>query len=332
MSGRALCLVAALLLCACEKPAEAPAEPESRPEPVVVYASYADENYLPSLFAAFTRETGIPVTVRHRPEQQIVSEVIEKRGSPPADVLLTRSVHGVWQAADEGALLPLQSAPVAESVPDWLRDPDGYWTAIGFAWIDIVCNANSQVDCNVVEKYEDLGKPKFRSRLCLSSSQLAINRTLIASLIADHGVRPAEIIVRGWIANLALPPYENERDLLQAIEAGTCAVGVVSGLAFHQFGRPTVAAISPQPGYVGVEALGIGRHARSPEAARQLVEWFIDQEAQAANYTASGLLPANPVVLADPFKFPKSEGRQNAGIAGANEVDAVRLAERAAWR
>ena len=332
MSGRALSLVAALLLCACEQPPEAPAHVESRPEPIVVYASYADQNHLPSLFAAFTRETGIPVTVRHRPEQQIVSEVIDKRGSPPADVLLTRSVHGAWQAADEGALLPLQSATVAELVPGWLRDPDGYWTAIGFAWIDTVCNANSQVDCDAVARYEDLGRPEFRSRLCLSSSSLAVNRTLTASLIADHGVRPAEIIVRGWIANLALPPFENEQDLLQAVEAGTCAVGIVSGLAFHQYGRPTVAAKSPQPGYVGVEAVGIGRHARSPDAARQLVEWFIDQEAQAANYTASGLLPANPVVLADPFEFPKSEGRQNAGIAGANEADAVRLAERAAWR
>lgn len=332
MSGRALCLVAALLLCACEQPAEAPARPENRPEPVVVYASYADENYLPSLLAAFTRETGVPVTVRHRPEQQIVSEVIEKRGSPPADVLLTRSVHGVWQAADEGALLPLQSATVAELVPGWLRDPDGYWTAIGFASIDIACNGNSEADCDAIAKYEDLGKPDFRSRLCLSASSLAVNRTLIASLIADHGVRPAEIIVRGWIANLALPPYENERDLLQAIEAGTCAVGVVSGLAFHQFGRPTVAAIWPQPGYIGVEAVGIGRHARSPDAARQLVEWLIDQEAQALHSAASGLRPANAAVPAGPFEYPNSEGRWNAGIAGANEVDAVRLAERAAWR
>ena len=32
---------------------------------------------------------------------QIVNEVIEKRGSPPADVLLTRSVLGAWRAADE---------------------------------------------------------------------------------------------------------------------------------------------------------------------------------------------------------------------------------------
>ena len=332
MRGRVLCLTAVLVLCACEKPAVEPVERENRPEPVVVYASYADEDYLPSLFAKFTRETDIPVTVRHREERQNVSEVIEKRGSPAADVLLTRSVHGVWLAADEGALLPLQSETITGSVPDRLRDPDGYWTAIGFAPINVVCSANSQVDCSEIAKYEDLGKPAFNSRVCLSSSSLSVNRSLIANLIADHGVRPAEIIVRGWIANLALPSFESEQALLQAIEAGTCAVGVVSGLAFHRFGRPTVAATLPQPGYVDVEAVGIGRHARSPDAARKLVEWLVAHEAQAAHSAGSGLLPANVALLEDPYKALASEGERNAGIAGAYDVDAVKLAERAAWR
>lgn len=298
-----------------------------------MYASYVDENYLPRLFAGFTRATGIPVTVRHREEQQIVNEVIEKRGSPPADVLLTRSVHGVWRAADEGALRPLRSATVSELIPDYLRDPDGYWTATGFATIDIVLNANSEeaVDGVPVE-FEDLGKPNFRSRLCLSSSSLAVNRTLTANLIADHGVRPAEIIVRGWIANLALPPYESEQELLQAIGEGSCAVGIVSGLAFARFNKPTVAAIWPYPGYIDLEAVGIGRHARSPDAARMLVEWFIAHEAQAAHAAGSGLLPANAAVLAYPYQDMMVEYERHAGIAGAYEVDAVKLAERASYR
>ena len=324
MSNRGFLLVSVLVLYACEQPAGGPATLESRPEPVVVYASYTDENYLPSLFAQFTRDTGIPVTLRHRPESQLVSEVIENRGSPPADILLTRSVHGVWQAADEGALLPLQSEKIPGIVPDWLRDPDGYWTATGFATIDVVCSANSRVDCNVVGTFEDLGKPELRSRLCLSSSSLAVNRTLIANLVADHGVRPAEIILRGWIANLALPPFGTEEALLQAIEAGNCGIGVVSALAFHRFDRPTVAARSPQPGYVDVEAAGIGRHARSPDAARRLIEWFVTNEVQVALPQASGLKPANAAAPADSFR--------NAGIAGAYEVDAVKLAERASWR
>ncbi|MDH3587232.1 MAG: ABC transporter substrate-binding protein [Gammaproteobacteria bacterium] len=331
MRRAAACLLAMLALCACERPAvEAPRE-TARPEPVVVYASYEDQNYLPSLFAEFTREIGIPVSVRHRPEQQIVNEVIEKRGSPPADVLLTRSVHGVWRAADEGALRPLQSETVSGFAPGWLRDPDGYWTAIGFSTLDVVCNASSGADCDAAAAYENLGQAEFRGQLCLSSSSLAINRTLIAGLIADHGVRPAELIVRGWMANLALPPHETEEALLEAVEAGTCGLGIVSGLAFQDFSGSTVVSSWPQRGYFNVVAVGIGRHARSPDSARRLVEWLVDRGAQAAQYAATGLRPVNPDVPAHPFEFPAPVERRNAGIAGAHESDAVKLAERARW-
>jgi iron(III) transport system substrate-binding protein len=331
MKRAAAGLVAALALCACERPAPEPPAPASRPEPVVVYASYEDEYYLPSLFADFTRETGIPVSVRHRPEQQIVDDVIGKRGSPPADVLLTRSVHGVWRAADEGALRPLQSDSVSRVVPGWLRDPDGYWSAVGFSPIRVVCAADSQANCQSVAAYEDLANGAFKGRLCLTSSSLAVNRTLIAGLVADHGVRPAELIVRGWVANLALPPYETEQALLQAVEAGSCGLGVVSHVEFHAFGKPTVAATSPQPGYFDVVAVGVNRHARSPEAARTVVEWLVGDQAQAAQFDATGLWPAVPGVPADGSSYPASEATRNASTFGFHETDAVRLAERARW-
>jgi iron(III) transport system substrate-binding protein len=331
MTRLAAFLLASLALCACEQPAPESRAPATRQEPVVVYASHEDENYLPSLFAGFTRETGIPVTVRHRPEQQIVSEVIEKRGSPPADVLLTRSVHGTWRAADEGALRPLQSETISDLVPVSLRDPDGYWTAIGFSAVDVVCGTGSDGDCQAVAAYEDLANPEFKGRLCLSSSSLATNRTLIAGLIDDHGVRPAELIVRGWIANLALPPYETEESLLQAVAAGTCAVAVASGRALHELGGPAAAAVWPQPGYIDVTAAGIGRHARSPDAARRLVEWLVDRDAQSAQYAATGLRPVNPAVTAHPFEFPAPAAPRHVGTAGLYESDAARLAERARW-
>jgi iron(III) transport system substrate-binding protein len=324
--------LAALAAAACERPVGETAEPVSRPEPVVVYASYDDENYLPSLFADFTRETGIPVTVRHRPEYQVVGEVIANKGSPPADLLLTRSVHGAWRAADEGALRPLQSPQVSRTVPGWLHDPDDYWTAIGFSPVSVVCNADRQADCDAVEAYPDLANPGFEKRLCLSTSSLAVNRTLIAGLIADHGLRPAELIVRGWIANLALPPFDSEAALLQAVEAGSCGVGVVSGVALHGFNRPTVAVTWPQPGYFDVVAVGISRHARSPDSARRLVEWLVGAAAQAAQFDATGQRPVDAGVPAAGLPFPPSDSTRNAAVFGLHETDATGLAERARWQ
>jgi iron(III) transport system substrate-binding protein len=187
----------------------------------------------------------------------------------------------------------------------------------------VVCSAEQQVDCDAVDAYEDLGKPEFDGRLCLSAASLAVNRTVVAGLIEDHGVRPAEVIVRGWVANLALPPFESEAALLQAVEAGTCGLAVVSSLAFRGFNQPTVATTWPQPGYFDVIAVGINRHARGPDAARRLAEWLVTTPAQAAQNEAIGLEPVNP--------FAAGDERHNAAVFGVRETDAAKLAERARW-
>jgi iron(III) transport system substrate-binding protein len=326
----ALALVT-LALGACERQADESPGPAARPEPVVVYASFEDENYLPSLLAGFTRDTGIPVTVRYRPEHQIVGEVIANKGSPPADLLLTRSIHGIWRAADEGALRPLQSQPVVDAVPDWLRSPDGDWTAIGFDTINIVCSAASRSDCESVASFEDLSEPEFEGQLCLSAPTLAVNKTLIAAMIADHGTRPAERLVRGWISSLAVSPFDSEQALLGAVEAGTCRLAVVSGLAIHEFGERNVAATWPRPGYFDVVAAGIGRHARQPDSARKLAEWLTGEDAQAAQFDAIGLRPASLKVPENLAALPKPARTRNAGVFGFFETEAVKLAERARW-
>ena len=323
--------IMAIALAACGRPAENAQGPAARPEPVVVYASFEDENYLPSLFDGFTRETGIPVTVRHRPEHQIVGEVIANKGSPPADLLLTRSIHGIWRAADEGALRPLQSQAIVDAVPDWLRSPDGDWTAIGFDTINVACNAATRRDCESIVSFEDLSEPEFEGRLCLSAPSLAVNKTLVAATIADHGTRPAEILVRGWISNLALPPFDSEQALLQAVEEGTCPMAVVSGLGFREFGKSAVAAAWPRPGYVDVFAVGIGRHARQPDSARRLAEWLVGKDAQAAQFAAIGLRPAIPGVPEDSTGLPAPARKRNAGVFGYFETEAIKLAERARW-
>ncbi len=157
-----------------------------------------------------------------------------------------------------------------------------------------------------------------------------MNRTLIAGLIADHGLRPAELIVRGLVANLAMPPLESEEGLLEAVEAGTCGLAVVSNQALRRFGTPAVAATWPRAGYFDVVAVGINRHARSPGAARQLVDWLVSNRAQVAQFEKIGLWPVDPGVAAQ-LRAPTPQGMRNAAVFGLYEVDALKLAERARW-
>ncbi len=230
----AIFLLSMLLLSACggetpEEPAtpeaaetEATEQPDPR-APVVVYASYVDGNYWPQFFQAFTEETGIRVNVRTREQSVNVADVIANRGTPPADVLIVDGVHDLWLASDESALRPLQIEGIDELVDPRFRDPEGQWTGIAIRAATIVVNPEA-VDASGIQNYEDLGDEALQGKLCLSSSALPSNRALIAMLIDNLGVRPAELAVRYWVRNLAVPPFASDDRLLDALEAGTCGL------------------------------------------------------------------------------------------------------------
>ena len=302
-------------------------EPD-RKEPVVVYASNADEIYWPQLFSGFTHDTGIPVTMRFGEPSQLVDDVIANRGSPPADVLLTSNVVDVSRAADEGALRPIAAAS-SKHIAAFLKDPDGLWAAAGFKRSVIAYNAD--VGGLVPSALADLVDSSYRGRLCLTSSALPINRALIAMLISDLGKRPAERMVRGWMANAALPSFESEEQLLAAIETGNCDYGILSSQAAAARDVAVVAGnieiVQPIEGYIDIEGVGIARHARYPESAQTLVAWLLSADGQKAHAKGANLESG---YLS--FVEPTSVSQNNIGLAAWRDDDAVLLAERAGYR
>jgi iron(III) transport system substrate-binding protein len=291
-----------LLLGAC---APEPPPIEERPEPVVVYAAFEDVEVLAESFDRYTEETGVYVILRRGPAAAIVNDVIADEVSPPADLLVTRSVAGAWRAAEESALRPLYSDIVAQHVPHWAADPDKFWFAIAMD-AAVVAYAGAEP---VVSEPGDLGHDRFKGSLCLSSSANEVNRAIIAMSIsrAAGNPRPVEIMVRRWVANLAVAPFADEHELATAIADGRCEVGLISrsvaagaGLEFLEL--PGQAA--------SIEAVGMGRHARNPEGAARLAEWLIVRTEWPAETDAN---------------------RSNLGQAARHYDAAVLLAERARY-
>lgn len=322
---RSVVSVLAAMIVACDsKPVIEPA----RQEPVVVYASYADESYLPRLFSGFTDETGIPVTLRYGEASRIVDDVIANRGSPPADVLLTSGVVDAWRAADDGALRPI-AAGGAKGIAEFLKDPDGLWAAAGIR--RSVIAYNPAVAELVPGGFADLVNPGYRGRLCLTSSALPINRALIAMLIYDLGKRPAERMVRAWMRNTAMPSFKSEAELLAAIDAGTCGYGIVSSQAValqeSAGAEKHVAIVKPREGYFDIEAVGVARHAHYPESAQALVAWLLTPAVQKGHAKNVHLEPGHSALVAT-----ASVSQNNIGLAAWHDEDAVLLAERAGYR
>lgn len=295
-----LLLICAWLLSACA-PEQAP--PGPRPEPVVVYVADEIGDAMRAAFDRYSRETGVPVIDRRGAAARIVDDLIANRVTPPADLLLVRSVVDAWRAAEDGALRPLYSETVRGHLPQWALDADGFWFAIDAERLVIVHDGPSPGIADI----DALADDAFAGKLCLSSSLQPLNRAAIALLIEAHGVRPAELVVRGWVRNLAQPVFASEARLAAAIGDGSCAIGLLSARMAEQ---ADLDYREPATGYVDVTAIGIGRHARNPQGAAHLAEWLVLQTDLAdVSGSASG----------------------NVGTVARFYDDAVRLAERARY-
>lgn len=287
-------VIAALTIAACD--------PGPRPEPVVVYAHGDETSGLTERLADFSDDSGIPVTVKYGDSVAITNDVIANQGSPPADVLLTASVGDIWRAADQGALRPIQSAAL-DGVPEFSKDPDGYWVVLD-TYLAAIGRAK-----NIISGpggYAGLANPKLKGQVCLSSSSNPINRAVIADLISERGAKEAETVVRGWVRNLALPPFQTEEKLIAALQSGACGFGIFSST----YETDGIERSGPRSPSYNIEGLGVARHARYPESAQLLVGWLIKQKTSPMH---------------------DHTGR-NIGIVGLLDEDVRLLAERAGYR
>jgi iron(III) transport system substrate-binding protein len=274
------------------------------PQALVVYAVGNDELALTEKLAEFTDDTRIPVTLVFSKSSKNADLVIDNSGSPSADVLMTNNVADIWRAADEGALLPI-SADTFDRADPLLRDADGFWVGIGVRShaIASLIEATRPFDAG----YDQLASPDMQGKVCLSSSALHVNRSLIAMLIDDKGVKKAERLVRAWIRNLAAAPFSSEDELIAAIRDGTCDYGILSW-------KPDIEDMVyflPEPGYMDIDGIGVARHARQAESAQRLVHWLL----QKGQYRTVSNYELRPV-----------------GIAGWRDEDARLLAERAGYQ
>lgn len=325
-------LALALALCA-------PAGADS----LVVY-SERKEPLLTPILDAWTAQTGVPVQLLTDQAQVLIERLAAEGERTRADVLITVDAGNLWLATERGVLAPLRSEALERAVPAPFRDPDGHWYAITER-ARVIVRATGRVPAGELSTYEDLADPKWRGRLCLRSSRKVYNQSLVAMLIDRHGEERAEQIVRGWVANLAAPPFADDTLVVNAIAAGQCDVGIVNTYYYGRLARDRadlpVAVFWPNQGdgetgvHVNVTGAGVVRHARQPELARRFIEWLLSESAQRQfadidfEFPVRAGIAPNPAVAAwGAFRADQ----RNIAEAGRRQAQAVRLMDRAGYR
>lgn len=310
------------------------------PGEVVVYSARA-EHLIEPLFAQFEAETGIAVSWVTDGEGPLLERLRAEGDQTPADLLLTVDAGNLWIAAERGFLAPVESATLERNVPAHLRDPGKRWFGLSVRARTLAYNTE-RVDPADLSSYAALAEPRWRGRLCLRTSAKVYNQSLVAMMIAGRGEEQTEAIVRGWVANLAAPVFASDTQVLEAIAAGQCDVGIVNTYYYGRLARENpalpVALFWPdQEGagvHVNVSGAGVVRASDNAAGATRLLEWLSSPAAQAQFAALNLEYPVHPDVAPAPevagwgvFK----PNLINVSRAGELQAAAVRLMDRAGY-
>lgn len=308
---------------------------------VVVYSARIDELIKP-VFDTYTAKTGVPVKFITDKEAPLLARLQAEGENTPADLLITVDAGNLWQAEQQGVLMPLQSKVIEANIPPQYRSSTGSWTGLSLRARTIVYSTE-RVTPQELSTYEALADQNWEGRLCLRTSKKVYNQSLTATLIEIHGEAKTEEIIKGWVKNLATDVFADDTALLQAIDAGQCDVGLVNTYYFGRLHKQNpelkVKLFWPNQGdrgvHVNLSGAGVTLHAPHAAAAQKLLEWMTSAEAQSLFAGLNQEFPANPTVA--PSNEVAAWGNFKADsipveVAGKRQAEAVMLMDRAGWR
>ena len=293
------------------------------------------------MFDTFTKQTGIPVKFVTDKAGVLLARLRAEGKNSPADMLITTDAGNLWEAAQEGLLVPVKSEKLEANIPTYLRDPQNQWFGLSVRARTIVYNT-AKVNTEELSTYADLANSKWQGRLCLRTSKKVYNQSLVAMMIAEYGKERTEQIVRGWVANLATDPLSNDTKAMEFVAAGKCDVTIVNSYYFGRLIEKTpnspLAIFWPnQDGsgvHVNISGAGITKSTKSKKAAIMLLEFLSSKKAQKLFTDVNMEYPANPKITPDSIVAAWGnfkQNRMNVVKAGELQTESVKLMDRAGY-
>jgi iron(III) transport system substrate-binding protein len=310
---------------------------------LVVYSA-RNEHLIKPLFDAYTKAAGVQISYVTDKEGPLMQRLKAEGKNTPADLLITVDAGNLWYAAESGLLQAVDSEVLKTNVPPFLRDKENRWFGLSLRARTIVYSTE-RVNPADLSTYENLGSPDWNGRLLLRTSKKVYNQSLVAMMIAEHGEKKTEQIVRSWVNNLAAPPFSNDTKVMEAILAGQGDVGIVNTYYFGRLQKKNpdikLALFWPNQNeekggvHVNVSGAGVTKHSKNRDDAVAFLEWLSSKNAQNLFADVNMEFPVNPEVTPDPRVAAWGEFRKspfNLNQAGELQAEAIRLMDRAGYR
>jgi iron(III) transport system substrate-binding protein len=202
--------------------ANAQPEPGQGGEAIVVYNAQ-HKSLTEEWTAAFTKETGIKVTVRHGGDTELGNQIVQEGSASPADVFLTENSPAM--ALVEGAgLFAALSNDILSQVPADYRPTSGRWIGIAARSTVFVYNKTKLSQAQLPKSIMDLADPSWKGRWAASPAG-ADFQAIVSAILALKGEEQTLAWLKAMKANVT--PYKGNGVAMKAVNAAQAEGAVI---------------------------------------------------------------------------------------------------------
>jgi len=305
---------------------------------------YSARHYdLEGAFKEFQDETGITVEFISGSDAELLQRIKAEGADGEADVFMTVDAGNLWNAAEQGVLKPVESQALTDAVPADLRDSGNQWFGLAMRARTTMYNPDkvTPTDFDPTNTYAGLTDPKWKGRLCMRDATSAYTQSLVASLIGLDGREKTLETVKGWVAN-EVDIKSNDVELLKAIDAGTCDVGITNHYYLaRELKKKADLKVKPfwasQQGagtHVNISGAGVVKTSDNAAQAQQLIEWLATK-GQSSFVDGNHEYPVNESVKPETLIAGFGEFTRmplSAEAYGSHNAEAVKLLAEAGYK
>tara|TARA_B100000131_G_scaffold133802_1_gene130442 strand:+ start:2020 stop:3039 length:1020 start_codon:yes stop_codon:yes gene_type:complete len=305
-----------------------------------------------ALYEEFRKETGIKVNIISGKGSALLERIKSEGKNSPADIFFTVDAGNLWKVQKENLFQEIKSKKVISTVPRNLRGPNNEWTAIAKRARVIFYNPKN-VSAEEIKDltYEDLAKEEWKNRIVIRSSSNMYNQSLVASLIANHGIKQTESWAKKLVNNLARKPQGNDRSQIIAVSNGEADIAVANSyyigiMLSGSAGKEQLEAAkkvkmhfpnqTDRGVHVNISGAGILKNAPNPDNANRFLEFLLSKRVQKYMVDLSFEYPIVEGVLPSPeiasFGLNFKEDDTAVKRFGELNPDAIRLMDRSGWK
>ena len=172
---------------------------------------------------AFTRETGIKVTIRNGGDSELANQIVQEGGASPADVFLTENSPAMTLVDRAELFTAVDPATLAQVGPAY-RPSSGTWVGIAARATVFVYNKSKFPPAELPKSLLDLADPSWKGRWAASPSG-ADFQAIVSALLEAKGEAATSAWLKAMKTNFTA--YRGNGTVMKAVNAGEIDGGVI---------------------------------------------------------------------------------------------------------